>query len=155
MKTCIRTFILVLLLGSAVPALAEEALKDAIQSRENEWSAAFNAGDAAAIAAFYEEDAVLLAPGGPPVHGNVAIGEALSGLFGVLQNLALVTEEVRPIGDDNAIEIGRLQYDVSGADGIMISFTGNYVVNWHKGEDGVWRYVSDIFNERHSEPRAE
>jgi uncharacterized protein (TIGR02246 family) len=155
MKICIRIFLAVILLGPIAPAFADEALKETIQIREVEWAAAFNAGDTAGVAALYEEDAVLLAPGGPPVHGNVEIAEVLSGLFGVLQNIRLVTEEVRPIGDDYAIEIGRVEYEVAGADGTSTFFTGNYVVNWHMAEDGVWRYVSDIFNERHSETIAE
>jgi uncharacterized protein (TIGR02246 family) len=154
-KYLIHAAIVLILLLISTPTFAGTSLKDTIQARDNEWSAAFNAGDAAAIAAFYEEDAVLLAPGGAPILGRAAIGDALSGLFGVLQNLKLVAEEVRPAGDAYAIDIGRILYEVSVADGTRISFTGNYVVVWHRDEDGVWRLVSDIFNERHSEPIAE
>lgn len=155
MKYLIHTVTALILLIMSSPAFAGASLKDTIQARNNEWSAAFNADDAAAIAALYEEDAVLLAPGGAPIHGRAAIGDALSGLFGVLQNLKLVTEEVRPAGDAHAIDIGRILYEVSAVDGTKTLFTGNYVVVWHRNGDGVWRLVSDIFNERHSEPIAE
>ena len=37
------------------------------------WVAAFNAGDGAAVAALYSEDAVLLPPGGERVDGRAAI----------------------------------------------------------------------------------
>ena len=155
MKYLIHTATVLILLLISTPTFAGTSLKDTIQARDTEWSAAFNGGDAAAIAALYEEDAVLLAPGGAPIHGRAAIGDALSGLFGVLQNLKLVTEEVRPAGDAHAIAIGRILYEVSALDGTKTLFTGNYVVVWHRDEDGVWRYVSDIFNERHSAPIAE
>ncbi len=155
MKYLIHTVTALILLIMFSPAFAGTSLKDTIQARNNEWSAAFNSADAAAIAALYEVDAVLLAPGGAPIHGRAAIGDALSGLFGVLQNLKLVTEEVRPAGDAHAIDIGRILYEVSAVDGTKTLFTGNYVVVWHRDEDGVWRYVSDIFNERHSAPIAE
>lgn len=155
MKNLIHATAAIILLIMSAPVFAGEDLKSTIQAREDAWSSAFNAGDTAAVTAFYEEDAVLLAPGGPPVHGNTAIGERLSGLFGVLQNIKLNTDEVRPAGENYAVEFGHVEYDQADADGAIFSITGNYVVNWHKGEDGIWRYVSDIFNERHREPKSE
>ena len=43
----------------AAPALAQS--KAAIQKLEDQWGAAFNKGDAAAVAAMYAEDAYVLA----------------------------------------------------------------------------------------------
>lgn len=123
-------------------------LKDAIQAREDVWSAAYNANDAAALGAIYEEDAVLIPPGSPPVHGRAAISEALSGLFPILKDLKLVTDDVRPIGEDYAIEIGSANYNALGEDGSLTPVTDDYVVVWHKGEDGVWYYMNDMFNSR-------
>ena len=144
-----------LLLLTPTQSLAGEPLKDTIQARNDEWSAAFNAGDAAALDALYQADAVLLAPGGGPIHGSAAIADALSGLFGALQNLKLVTEDVRPAGDEHVIEIGRILYELSAPDGAKTLFTGNYVVVWQRGQDGAWRLFRDIFNERHTAPIAE
>lgn len=44
----------------AAPALAQS--KVAIQKLEDQWGAAFNKGDAAAVAALYTEDAYVLRP---------------------------------------------------------------------------------------------
>ena len=155
MKNIIHTIAAFVLLLMSTSAVAGESLKDTIQARNNVWAAAFNAGDVVALTALYEEDAVLLAPGGPPAHGNAAIGEAFSGLFGVLQNLKHFTVEVHPGGTNYLIEIGHGKYDQADEDGTLFSVTSNYVVNWHKGEDGVWRLAIAIFNEQNREPKSE
>lgn len=155
MNQVIRTIFLSVLLVVASSAMAGEGLKETIQARNDAWSAAFNAGDAAALAALYEESAVLAAPGGPPVHGNAAIGEAFSGLFGVLLDINLTTVEVRPAGKGHVVEIGRANYDMAGPDGALYAVTSNYVVSWRQGEDGIWRLDVDIFNEQGRETKAE
>jgi len=127
---------------------ADDGLKAAIQARENEWAAAFNAGDAKAVSMIYGEDAVLLPPGSEPVHGREAIAATLANFFPVIDDLALVADEVRPLGDRHAVEIGHSEYMSVDADGSRTPAIDNYVVVWHKGDDGVWRYVSDIFNSR-------
>lgn len=143
------SFILALACFSlASPAFAEDTLKDVIQGREDAWSAAFNANDAAAIGAIYEEDSVLIPPGMEPVNGRAAIEEALSGFFAVLQDIKLISDDVRPMGEDYAVEVGRATYMAVGEDGSRTPTTDDFVVVWHKGEDGVWRYMTDIFNSR-------
>ena len=49
----------------AGPALAQS--KEAIQKLNDEWAAAFNKGDAGAVAALYTADAYVLPPGAPMV----------------------------------------------------------------------------------------
>ncbi len=87
-------------------AMTDESLRDMIQSREDEWSAAYNANSKDGLAAFYEEGAVLIPPGSPPISGRIAIAEFLSTLFPQLKDLKLVTDEVRSLGADHAVEIG-------------------------------------------------
>ncbi len=155
MKHLIHSATALVFLLISTSADAAHHLKDAFQARNDAWSAAFNAGDAATLGALYEEDAVLMAPGGAPIVGRAAIADALSGLFGVLGNLKLVTEDVRPAGDAHVVEMGRIIYELTAADGSKTLFTGNYVVVWQQGEDGVWRLFRDIFNQRQTEPMPE
>jgi uncharacterized protein (TIGR02246 family) len=128
--------------------LAGEDLRAAIQARENEWAAAFAAKDVAGVAAIYEEDAVLLPPGMEPANGRAAIAAVLEKIMPAFADLALIADDVRPLGDGYAVEIGHSTYQAIGADGSKTPGSDNYVVVWHKGADGVWRYVSDIFNQR-------
>lgn len=133
---------------ATAPARAGDELKATIQALEDQWSAAFNASDAAAVAAFYEEDAAFLAPGMEPVHGREAIAALLPNFFPVLSDLKLVADKVIPMGDDYVMEIGHSDYNAVGEDGALTPGNDNYVVIWHKGEDGTWRYATDIFNTR-------
>ncbi len=129
-------------------AMADESLRDTIQSREDEWSAAYNANSKDGLAAFYEEGAVLIPPGSPPINGRIAIAEFLSTLFPQLKNLKLVTDEVRSLGPDHAVEIGHSEYSAIAEDGSSSPGIDDYQVVWHRGDDGVWRYITDMFNSR-------
>lgn len=148
MKKMLLAIALVLVVLAPGPAMASDSLQDTIQSREDEWSAAYNANSKKRLGAFYEEDAVLIPPGSPPVHGRTAIADTLSTLFPQLQDLKLVTDEVRPLGLDHAVEIGHSEYTAIAEDGSKSPGIDNYQVVWHKGDDGVWRYVTDMFNSR-------
>lgn len=139
---------LVFLTVFATPLSAAESMTETIQRLENSWAAAYNANDVAGLLSFYEEDAVLVAPGAPPAMGHTAIGEVLQSLFPVLVDLTLVTDEVRRLGDDHAVEIGHSLYHIVSEDGTKSPGTDNYQVVWHRGEDGVWRYTTDMFNAR-------
>jgi uncharacterized protein (TIGR02246 family) len=127
---------------------ADDLLKATIQERENQWSAAYNANDVERLLTFYEVDAVLIPPGSPPVTGHEAIGSVLESLFPVLTELSLVVDEVRPLGEDHAVEIGRALSTSVAEDGTKTAVNDNYQVVWHRAEDGVWRYQTDMFNAR-------
>jgi uncharacterized protein (TIGR02246 family) len=137
-----------LVAAPAQKSFAGETLHQVIQAREDQWSAAFNAHDASAVAAIYGEDAVLLPPGSPPVRGRGEIGKTLASLFPQIRDLKLVADEVRPLGDDHAVEIGHSEYQAVDEDGNASPQVDNYVVVWRKATDGVWYYVTDIFNSR-------
>ena len=145
MKTLIS---LILLVVFVTPTQAEESITETIQGLENGWAAAYNANDRAGLLEFYEKDAVLVAPGAPPARGHKAIGDVLQSLFPTLVELTLITDEVRKLGDDYAVEIGHRVYQAVSEDGTKSAGTDNYQVVWHRGEDGVWRYATDMFNAR-------
>jgi len=150
MKTNIAVVSLMLLCSTNI-VHAVDALTQTIQERENAWSAAYNANDVDRLVAFYEDDAILIPPGSPPVTGHEAIGGVLSSLFPLLKDLALIVDEVRPLGDNHAVEIGHSTYKSAAEDGQLVPGSDDYQVVWHRGEDGVWRYVTDMFNARSAE----
>lgn len=149
MKRGVMVLVLAALLAtSAHESFAADPLQQAIQEREDQWSAAFNAHDEAGLAAIYVEDAVLVPPGSMPVKGRSEIGKTLASLFPQIRDLKLVTDEVRPLGAEHAVEIGHSEYQAVGKDGKLSPTADNYVVVWQKAKDGVWYYVTDIFNSR-------
>jgi ketosteroid isomerase-like protein len=80
------------------------------------WAAAWNAGNAAGIAALYSDDARLLPPNGDEVQGREAIEaywqSAIEAMPGV--RVTLETKELHNLGDV-AVEVG--SYANTGADG--------------------------------------
>lgn len=152
-----RSFPLLFALAScAPPAQAPEAppdptaLRDAIQAREQEWSAAFLAGNAAAIAALYTEDGAQVQASGDWARGRDGITQAMQAQFDTVAVTTRedVTEEVIPAGD-YVVEIGHYSYQgTSKADKkTPRSAAGRYMVLWRKDADGVWRLHRDIGSE--------
>jgi uncharacterized protein (TIGR02246 family) len=122
--------------------LAQDA-KAGVTAGSQAWEAGWNAGDAAAIAALYAEDAVIMPPGSEMVKGREAIQafwqaaiEAAPGETSTLETL-----EVHSHGD-MAVEIGT--YANTGPGGEHVDH-GKYVAVWMK-IDGSWKLVRDIFN---------
>ena len=125
----------------AVPALAQD--KATIQSLSDQFAKAFNAGDAAAIAALYTEDAIILPPGGEMMKGKSAIQAFWKGATEQLGDGKLTTVDVKPLGNEAAREFGTFTFRTKGAQPQEI--TGKYVVVWEK-VGGDWKLATDIWN---------
>src|SRR5438128_10162632 len=92
-----------LVLGAA-SAFAQD--KATIQKLNDAWTAAFNKGDAAAVAAMYTEDAYVLPPGADMIRGRAAIEAFWRQAVQQLGDAKLTTIEVLPLGPQAAREIG-------------------------------------------------
>lgn len=68
----------VLIIGSLVPAHAQDAMKT-VDELATKWVAAYNSGDAAALAALFTPEGVLNAPSGAVLKGRDAIAKGLAG----------------------------------------------------------------------------
>ncbi len=106
--------------------------------------AAFNAGDAATVASFYSEDAVLLPPDGPRVDGRAGIqgfwqGAIDSGMK--IDDLHAVEVQAR---QDLAGELGVFTLSVPGEGGVT-KVSGKYIVLW-KRDGHTWQLHRDIWN---------
>lgn len=124
------------------------ALKNEIQTREREWSAAFLAGNAAGVAALYTEDGAQIQPAGEARVGRAAITAGMQSDFDTLNVTARedITDEVIAAGD-YAIEVGHYSYQATTKVGNRpVSESGRYMVVWRKDADGVWRLHRDIGN---------
>jgi uncharacterized protein (TIGR02246 family) len=131
----------------APPPVDVAALTDAIQAREKEWSAAFLAADAAAIANLYTEDAATIQPSGEWRRGRAAIAQGMQPQFDTTTFSARedITEEVIPVGPDFAFEIGHFSsMGTPKAGGAARTASGRYIVLWRKDADGVWRAHRDL-----------
>lgn len=125
----------------STPALAQT--KAAIQKLNDQWAAAFNKGDAAAVAAMYTTDAYVLPAGAPMVTGRPAIEKLWQGAMQQMSDVKVMTLDVKTLGGNAAREIGTATFKTRSQppqDGAI-----KYAVVWQK-EGGQWKLLQDIWN---------
>ena len=124
-----------------VSALAQD--RASIQTLNDQFAKAFNTGDAAAVAAHYTGDAVVLPPGAEMVMGRNAILTFWKSAADQIGDIKLTAVDVKPLESNAAREIGTFSFRTKGAQSQQV--TGKYVVVWEKvGAD--WKLATDIWN---------
>jgi uncharacterized protein (TIGR02246 family) len=122
-------------------------ISNQISAINQQFDQAFNSKNAAAIAALYDDSAVVMpAPAGAPLQGKDAIQTFFAGLItaGVIEHRLTLTE---------AVEDGNLAYQrglwagaMLNADGEKQTFGGNVHLVYRKQSDGQWKAVTHIWN---------
>jgi uncharacterized protein (TIGR02246 family) len=125
----------------AGPALAQS--KAMVQELNDKWVAAFDKGDAAAVAAMYAPDAYVLPAGAEMAKGRQAIEAFWQGATKQLGDAKLVTVDVLPLGRRAAREIGTFSFKTKAQPPQEV--TGKYVVVWRRVR-GHWLLATDIWN---------
>lgn len=124
----------------------EAAVRAAIDSADRRFETAFKAGDAAAAAADYEENATSMPPNMEPETGRAAIQKGYADLFKQVGKVNEFTAHVKDVDafGDHVIEIG--SYDMSftptGAKE-PVKDHGSYINYWRKQPDGSWKIHRD------------
>jgi uncharacterized protein (TIGR02246 family) len=138
------------MLALAAPAAADE-VRDAIEQANARFVEAYEAGDAAAIAALFTDTARMLPPDATEVAGREAIQNLWqSWLDDEPHDLTLETTEVEA-SEDLAYEIGRFSFQAPAEDKSMVTSSGNYVGVWKRGGDGNWRLHVHTWNDTPTE----
>ena len=140
-----KLLITILTLGILLPStlLASEP-RVHIDDISVEFVAAFNAGDGAALAGLYSEDATLFPPGAERVDGRSAIQAFWQGAMDAGMKLDdLSATEVISRGDI-AGEMGGFILSVPGDSGVT-KVVGEYIVIW-KRDGHTWQLHRDIWN---------
>ena len=128
-------------LSLGAPALAQN--KTTIEKLNDAWTAAFNKGDAGAVAALYTEDAYVLPPGSSMVKGRAAIEAFWRQAAQQMTDTKLTTVDVLPLGRSAAREVGTVTLKTKSQPPQEV--VGKYVVVWRKmGRD--WKLATDIWN---------
>jgi len=125
----------------AAPALAQT--KATIQKLDDEWSAAFNRGDAAGVAAMYTPDAYVLPPGSNMVKGRSAIEALWRGQMQQIGDVKCTALDVRALGPRAAREIGSCTFKTKAQppqEGAI-----KYAVVWERSRRS-WKLLQDIWN---------
>ena len=119
----------------------------ALQDNEAQWNQDWASKDAAKIAARYEDDAVLMVPGGPPTSGKDAIQKSLAGMVAD-PALSLKFQSSR-VDVATSGDLGYTQgsYTLTLTDPQtrkVVNDHGSYVTTYRKQADGSWKAVADI-----------
>ena len=129
------------------PPDTHDADVKAISDLEAQWNKDWAAKDIDKIAANYADNAVLMTPGGDPIHGKDAIR---SGLKQMAADPALsLTFQASTIDVAKSGDIGYTQglYKMTMTDSAthkVINDHGSYVTTYQKQADGSWKAVADI-----------
>jgi uncharacterized protein (TIGR02246 family) len=123
------------------PALAQTTAQ--IQKLNDQWMAAFNKGDAAAVAAMYTIDAYVLPDGREMVKGRPAIEALWKQQMAGATVEKITTLDVKPLGGNAAREIGTatMKTKAQPPEDVVVK----YAVVWQK-EGGQWKLLQDIWN---------
>ncbi len=139
--------ILIVAAGCAPKADAPEDVA-AIKAMSTAWGQAQTAGDAAALADQYAENAVRLDPNAPMKMGKEAIHSALRAYFDQYRDEAVdVAEDVRVVGDlafARGTYVAKATPKIPGA--AVIDDKGKWVDVYQRQPDGSWKMIVDIWN---------
>ncbi len=151
MRFSISTFLSVPFLSFALlsctkPSMDVATVRKAIEDAEATFTAAFNRGDAAGVAALYTENATLLPPNSEMIQGRQGIQDFWNGGLQMgLKDVTLTTVDVGGNGD-TAYSTGKYTLNIQPEGQEGMSDSGKYVVIWKRLADGTWKYHVDIWN---------
>ncbi|HUB79853.1 MAG TPA: DUF4440 domain-containing protein [Bryobacteraceae bacterium] len=135
-----------LLLWSAGCSSGSGADAKTIQSRSELWSKAGSVKDSASFVSFYADDATVMLPNEPAIHGMDAIKAVFTPMMQDPNfSLSFTTDKVEVSGI-LAYTQGSVSLRTTGRDGKPMNDTGKYLTVWKKQSDGSWKAIEDIFN---------
>jgi uncharacterized protein (TIGR02246 family) len=125
---------------------AAKVSEDTLRAINVAWNKAYNAGDGAAVAALYAEDAVLNAPGAPSVRGKAAIRDYY------LKDAPAFAASGLTASDDPATDVGQSgdlawesgTYKATDKSGAVVD-TGKFLSVLQR-KDGKWMILRDTWN---------
>ncbi|MGB7296945.1 MAG: DUF4440 domain-containing protein [Candidatus Aminicenantales bacterium] len=123
-----------------------EQVRSAIEQANLKLGEALQQGDAAAAAALYTHDAILMPHETEMIKGTPGIEAYWNGAIQMgVKNLALTIVELGS-GDEFVYEVGKAVMTVQPEGMEPMEMGGKYVVVWKMMEDGTWKIHVDIFN---------
>jgi uncharacterized protein (TIGR02246 family) len=127
---------------SAATSAEEEAAE--LMQTSREWSKAAAAGNTDAVLAYFDDEAVMISEGQPPVRGKKAIGDYLAQTSRI-PGFKIEWEplEAKVSGDLGYI-IERTKVTMNGPQGALVTQQMQALTVWRKQSDGSWKNVVDV-----------
>ena len=120
-------------------------VRKAIDAGNARYISAFKNGDAAGVAAVYDEDGARLSPKGVVLRGRKAIRDDLDKFIKQVGPVT-VTIETSDLWliDDTACETGKWSYTFTPPGRQQQTIGGRYVTTWRRQKDGAWKIALDL-----------
>ncbi len=122
------------------------AATKAINALRDQVMTAFNAGDAAAVAATYAEDAIMMNPDQPAAEGRQAIQAAYETLFKESKPKIAFTPLETQVTGDWAYDRGNYTATMTPKSGKPMEMSEKYLVICKLQPDGSWKVFREISN---------
>jgi len=120
----------------------------ALVKLDDDWSKLAGTKDAAKVAAFYAEDAVVLPPNEPAAMGRAAAEKVWASYFAA-PNFAIswktTAADISKSGE-LGYTAGTYEDSYDGPDGKRVQEAGKYLCTWRKQKDGTWKAAYDMWN---------
>jgi len=153
MISCVKLAVLTLSVAalaacatSVSPVQKAAGGKAAVAAVSLAWKKAYNAGDTAAVAALYGEDAVLSAPGEPALRGKTAISEYFRVKVAEFSSAGLTVVD-SPMGDvvaSNDLAWQWKTYQITDKSGAVVN--QGQLLTLFQRQGGRWVIVGDTWN---------
>jgi uncharacterized protein (TIGR02246 family) len=139
-----------LLLSACVPvpnAASHDVTADstAVRAASDAYVAAALANDAAAVSAFWTDDAVFMNAGMPTLRGRTSIDSLIQGMHSSVRvtELAVQIDELTVSGDA-AYLLGTYNETLMPASGAPQRVSGRYLHVWRRQADGSWKLARAV-----------
>lgn len=154
MRRLERMLVMLTMIGAtacaAAPAVDIEAEKAALLALDREWSRLASEGtDVEAAVHYWSDDAVVVAPGRPPVVGHYALHDMVESSRRIPGfSVSWEADDVHVSPDGRmAWMSGTNRVTSPNPDGSTTTTHGRVLTVWEKDEHGEWRCVYDMWNE--------
>lgn len=117
-----------------------------------QFAVAYNSNDAAAVAAHYADDAILMLPNRPAIEGRQAIQAMFEAYFKEKATKIAHTPLETQVAGDWAYERGNITETVTPKSGKPMENSLKYLVILKRQPDGSWKVYRDMDNSNLKEP---
>lgn len=142
-------------LAACAPGAPDTAADEAeIKADPGEWMAAYNSGDADAVASLYTDDALLLAPGAPAQQGTTAIRDFIAAEIAKAKAAGLTFKAMDTTGVGVSGDMGWVSGTFAVTDSSGSAVDKGKFLSVYRRTNGNWQLLRDTWNSDLAPPAA-